>query len=129
MTVIYLKFDFFCNFSRKMSIKSTKNCLFRDQRVWFSRNRHLTCPNSKILFLAAILIFFENAVGHIGRSYRPILLIFNSKQRKTTLYLVLSFEENQSKIATVRVPHRKSTKLLPWRHRFRNFKIREKIHW
>ena len=70
--------------------------------------------------------FFENAVGHIGESYQPILLILNSKQWKTTFYLVLNFEENRTKIATVRVPKRKSAKWPPWRHRFRIFKFWEK---
>merc|ERR1712115_592931 len=43
------------------------------------------------IFLAAILIFFENAVRHIAESYRPISLILNSKQRKTTFYLPTTF--------------------------------------
>ena len=50
----------------------------------------------------------------------------NSKQRKKYFYLPCNFEESRSKIATLRVPKRKSAKGLPWRHRFRNFKIREK---
>ena len=44
-------------------------------------------------------------------SYQPILLIFNSKHRKTTNFLVYNFEENRSKIATVRVPHLKTYKM------------------
>ena len=44
-------------------------------------------------------------------SYQPILLIFNSKHRKTSNFLVCNFEENQSKIATVRVPHSKTYKM------------------
>ena len=36
-------------------------------------------PDLKTLFLAAIfIIFFLNAVRHIGKSYWSILLIFNS---------------------------------------------------
>ena len=77
-------------------------------------------------FLAAILIFFENAVRHIGGSYQPISLILNSKQRKTTFYLLTNFEENRSKIATVRVPHRKASKMAAMTSSFRIFKIREK---
>ena len=42
----------------------------------------------------------------IGGSYQPIWLIFTSKQRNTTFYLVCIFEENRSKIATVGVPNR-----------------------
>jgi len=73
--------------------------------------------------------FFENAVLYISGSYRPIFFIFNSKQRKTILYLVLNFEENRSKIATVRVPEWKSTKWPPWRNPFCIFKYREKSQW
>ena len=48
------------------------------------------CQYVKIVFLAAILIFFfENAVQHIGGSYQSNLLILNSKQWKTTFYLVI----------------------------------------
>ena len=68
---------FFLPFFQKLLIKSTKYYQIRDQRVWISENRHLTRPISKILFLAAILIFFENAVLYISESYRPILMIFN----------------------------------------------------
>ena len=75
----------------------------------------------KFYFWRPFWFFFENAVGHIGGSYQPILLILNSKQWKTTFYLVLNFEENRTKIATVRVPKRKSAKWPPWRRRFRNF--------
>ena len=70
--------------------------------------------------------FFLNAVGHIGGSYQPISLILNSKQWKTTFYLLTNFEENQSKIATVRVPQRKSAKIAAMTSSFENFKIREK---
>ena len=44
-------------------------------------------------------------------SYQPILLIFNSKHWKTPKFLVYNFEENRSKIATVRVPHSKTYKM------------------
>ena len=114
-------FVFFFHFLLKLLIKSTKYYQIRDQRVWISGNRHLTCPISKILFLAAILIFFENAVLYISGSYRPILLIFNSKHWKTTLYLVLNFEENRSKIATVRVPEWKTYKMAAMTSSILNF--------
>ena len=74
-------------------------------------------------------ILFENAVYNIGRSYRPILLIFNCKHWKTSLYLLFNFKENQCKIATMRVPEWKSTKWPLWCHWFRNVKNREKLHW
>merc|ERR1712155_280799 len=44
-------------------------------------------------------------------SYQPILLIFNTKHWKTTTFLFYKFEEDQSKIATVRVPHSKTYKM------------------
>ena len=62
------------------------------------------------------------------RSYQPILLIFNTKQCKSYVLLVLKFEENRTKIATVRVPQRVSAKWPLWRHQIRNFKNREKWH-
>ena len=65
--------------------------------------------------------FLENAVLHIGRSYKPILLIFNSKQWKTTLYIVLNFEEHRSKIATVRVPDLKTYKMAAMTSSILNF--------
>ena len=119
-------FDSFCPFDRKWRIQSTKYYHICNQQVNFSRNRHLTCLVSKKKFLAAILIFFENAVRHIGGSYQPISLILNSKQRKTTFYLLTNFEENRIKIATVRVPHRKASKMAAMTSSFRIFKIREK---
>ena len=116
-----MTFSLFLPFLHKLLIKSTKYYQIRDQRVWISGNRHLTCPISKILFLAAILIFFENAVLHIAGSYRPISLIFNSEHWKTTLYVVLNFEENRSKIATVRVPHWKTYKMAAMTSSILNF--------
>ena len=73
--------------------------------------------------------FLLNAVLSITGSYQSILLIFNSKHRNTTRKLVSKFEENRTKIATVRVPQRKNAKWPPWRHQIRNFKNREKLHW
>ena len=61
-------------------------------------------------------------------SYWSILLIFNTKQCKSYVLLVLKFEENRTKIATVRVPQRVSAKWPLWRHQIRNFKNREKWH-
>jgi len=70
----------------------------RDQQVNFSRNRYLTCLVSKILFLAAILNFFSKMRSAIlAWSYRRILLVLNSKQWKTTFYLVLKFWRKSDK--------------------------------
>ena len=73
-----------------------------------------------------LFIFFLNAVRRIGGSYQPISVIFNSKQWKTTFYPVFNFEDNQSKIATVRVRQRKVSKMAAMTSSFRIFKIREK---
>ena len=67
----------------------------------------------KFYFWRPFWIFFKNAVRYCVKTYRPILLIFNSKLWKTTVYLVFKFEENRSKIATVRVPERKNAKWPP----------------
>ena len=75
----------------------------------------------KFYFWRPFWFFFENAVLYISGSYRPILLIFNSKHWKTTLYLVLNFEENRSKIATVRVPEWKTYKMAAMTSSILNF--------
>ena len=46
-------------------------------------------------------------------SYRPILLIFNSKHGTPLGYIVSKFEQNRTKIATVRVPPEKNAKWPP----------------
>ena len=46
-------------------------------------------------------------VRHICGSYQLISLILNSKQGKTTFYLVFNFEENHSQFVTERMPRRK----------------------
>ena len=46
-------------------------------------------------------------------SYRPILLIFDSKHGTLLGYIVSKFEQNWKKIATVRVPPEKSAKWPP----------------
>ena len=117
---------FFCHLLQKLLIKATKYYEIRDQRVWISGNRHLTCPVSTILFLAAILIFFENAVLYISRSYWPILMFSDSKHWKITLYPVLNFEENRSKIATVKVPEWKTYKTAAMTSSSLNFQNRWK---
>ena len=71
--------------------------------------------------------FFLNAVRHIGKSYLSISLILKSKQWKTTFCLILNFKDNRSKIATLRVPQRKTNKMAAMMSRFRNVKIREKL--
>ena len=46
-------------------------------------------------------------------SYRPILLIFNTKHGMALGYFVSKFEENRTKITAVRVPHTKNAKWPP----------------
>ena len=53
-------------------------------------------------------IIFLFAVSHNFQSYQPILLILISKHETEFNFHVLEFEENRSKIATVRVPHSKT---------------------
>ena len=45
-------------------------------------------------------ILYLSSVPYFDKTYEPILLISNSKQIKSTFYLVSKFEDNQSKIAT-----------------------------
>ena len=56
---------------------------------------------------------FVRAVFNKTGSYRPILLIFNSKHGIPLGYIVSNFEENPTKITTVRVPQTKSAKWPP----------------
>ena len=77
---------------------------------WWKQTLYL--PNSmeiqKFVFWREFCHFFENAVSHNFQSYQPILLIFNSKQGVEFFFPVLKFEDNRSKIATVRVPQPKT---------------------
>ena len=117
-----------CDFYKKVLMVLTKYYQIRDERVWLSINRHPTCPIEETNW-RLFWVFFLNAVRHIGGSYRSILLIFNSKHVMTISYLVFKLKENQIIIVTVRVAEWTSTKWRLWRHRFRNFKAREKSHW
>ena len=62
----------------------------------------------KDVFWRPFCLFYENAVSHNFQSYQLILLIFNSKQGTDLNFIVLKFEENRSKFATVRVPQPKA---------------------
>ena len=53
-------------------------------------------------FEKKMFVDFLKRGGHIGRSYQPILLIVNSKHRKTTRYLVPNLDEYRTKNATAR---------------------------
>ena len=80
----------------------------------------------KFQFSRQKLDFLLNAVLSTTGSYQPILLIFNSKHRHELEKLVSKFEKNRIKIATVRVPQRKVSKMAAMTSSFRIFKIREK---
>ena len=56
-------------------------------------------------------------------SYQLILLIFNTKYGAALGYIVLKFEENQTKITNVRVPHTKNANWPPLRHQIEISKI------
>ena len=58
-------------------------------------------------------VFYKTSVRHTGGSYILISLNFITKDQKTTFYFVFNFEENGSKIATMRVFQRKSAKQPP----------------
>ena len=78
------------------------------------------------MVLAAILSFFLKAVSHNFSSYQPILLILNSKHWMEFYLHVLKFEENRSKIATVRVPQPKVATMAAMTSSNLNFQNREK---
>ena len=60
-----------------------------------SRSQYHLCP-----------ILYLSSVPYIDKTYEPILLILNSKQSKTTFYIVLKVGDNRIKITTVIVPER-----------------------
>ena len=60
-----------------------------------SRSQYLLCP-----------ILYLSSVPYFDKTYEPILLILNSKQSKTTFYIVLKVGDNRMKITTVIVPER-----------------------
>ena len=60
-----------------------------------SRSQYLLCP-----------ILYLSSVPYFDKTYEPILLILNSKQSKTTFYIVLKVGDNRIKITTVIVPER-----------------------
>ena len=51
-------------------------------------------------------ILYLSLVRYFDKTCEPILLILNSKQTKTTFYIVSKFEDNRIKITTVIVPER-----------------------
>ena len=60
-----------------------------------SRSQYLLCP-----------ILYLSSVPYFDKTNKAILLILNSKQLKTTFYIVSKFEDNRIKITTVIVPER-----------------------
>ena len=98
--------------NRKWLFQSKKYYQIRVQHVRISRKRHLTCLYRTILIMAAIfgrkMRKIVRAVLRKTESYRPILLIFNSKHGIAHGYIWSKFEQNLTKITAVRVPHRKN---------------------
>jgi len=81
------------------------------------------------MFLAVILsFFFENAVCYHFQNNQPIFLIVNSKLGKVFYVHVLKFEENRSKISTVRVPEPKTAKMAAMMSSILNFQNRRKTN-
>ena len=128
----YLPFSRFFRLNRKWLFKSKKYYQIRVQHVWISRKRHLTCLYRTILILAAIFgrktQKIVRAVLRKTESYRPILLIFNSKHGVAHGYIWSKFEQNRTKITAVRVPHTKIQNGRRWRHQIEISKIWEKCH-
>ena len=123
-------FCFFCvPFLHKLLIKSTKYYQIRDQRVWISGNRPLICPISKILFLAAILIFFSKTRFSILPEATDRFCWFsiaNIGRQLCTLYSIL--KKIGSKLRPWECRIEKHTKWPPWRQPFWIFKIGENSH-
>ena len=114
-----LKYDTLEN-TRKHFIFSKYLQNWKIQYKVFSKN---------IQFIVADLLslYFYGNIEKLAFLVKFILFLLKiCLGQKTTFYLVCNFEENRSKIATMRVLERKSAKWPPWRHRFRNVKIREK---
>ena len=128
----YLPFSRFFRLNRKWLLQSKKYCQIRVQHVRISRKRHLTCLYRTILIMAAIFgrktRKIVRAVLRKTESYRPILLIFNSKHGVAHGYIWSKFEQNRTKITAVRVPHTKIQNGRRWRHQIEISKIWEKWH-
>ena len=58
-------------------------------------------------------------------SYRPIFLIFITKQRVANSYIISKFEQNQTNITVMSVPHRKIQNDHRWHHLIEISKIWE----
>ena len=122
-------FSRFWQFHRKWLHQSAKYDQIPARQVRISRKRHLTCLNFCFGFCGNFGLKTRKIVRAVPNktgSYQPISLIFNSKHGVSLGYIVSKFEANRTKIATMRVPHTKSAKWPPWRHRIEISKIWEK---
>ena len=129
MTILKIVYAFFIDFTQNFSFNRLNIIKFVIYGSELVEINTLLARFRKFQFSRQKLDFLLNAVLSTTGSYQPILLIFNSKHWHTPKKLEFKFEENRTKIATVRVPQRKNTKWPPWRHQIRNFKNREKWHW
>ena len=119
-----MTFSVFLPFLYKLLIKSTKYYQIRDQRVWISGNRHLTCPISKILFLAAILIFSKTRFSIFPEVTDRFcwFSIANIGRQLCTLCSIL--KKIRAKLRPWECWNKKRTKWPQWRHPFWIFKNR-----
>ena len=119
----------FYQFDPTIFMQSTKNHQIWNLRVQISRNRYFTCPISKISISRKNVNFLVERGSLNQQKLIRILLIFNSKHQHILEYLVSKFEENPTKIATVRVPQGINAKWPPWRHQIWTLENRKKCHW
>ena len=113
LTILKIVYAFFIDFTQNFSsnrLNIIKFVIYGSELVEINT---LLARFRKFQFSRQKLDFLLNAVLSTTGSYQPILLIFNSKHRHTPKKLVSKFEENRTKIATVRVPQRKNAKWPP----------------
>ena len=110
LTILKIVYAFFIDFTQNFSsnrLNIIKFVIYGSELVEINT---LLARFRKFQFSRQKLDFLLNAVLSTTGSYQPILLIFNSKHRHTPKKLVSKFEENRTKIATMRVPQRVSAK-------------------
>ena len=120
---IFFKAWHFCPFDRKWRIQSTRYYHICDQQINFSRNRQLTNLISNIVFGGHFDFFFLKRGPLCCKKLPTDFADFKDRTAEDNFLPPLQIWRKSVKIATVRMPRRKSATLPSWRHRFRNFKI------
>ena len=104
-------FELFRNLKKSLSQKTNAKC----------RSRRDSNPGPLSLARKPKQRCFLNVVRFFNRRLLTDLADFLNQTLEDLLRLVSNFEENRTKIATLRVPQRVSAKWLLWRHRIRYF--------